>query len=514
MSDAPPDGPAIADMLEALSETLSAPAPEGRQQQAAAVRRQLDLINGALSQWITALGADAASGTDCLTLNSVRETLGSGIGDRLAEAAGGNEATVEQTWASMAALCADERTAITLLSRKPDEAKPVPDPSEPPLDAWMITLRRCIVDGGRVRTEYTRPDRPGADAPAGIRAYGLSTALAFLRVSGIRYLKFDNADGFALEQRAWLANSARKVFLDCGNRANLLVNATVCVPARGVTMYTHLSFFASGTCRIRFESFPLPVVPGALAAVDQAKAALVARYGLKEITEQAGGVWTQADLAQLTSALAKVPHADEVVLRGCTFVRKKAAPTDTEEMKEAGSYRFADRTITLLDAAFCADDYGFVGTTAAIGPYSHWTILHEVGHAVEKFRWEKEYHRWDTTAVNAEIARLEAQQQALLEQQIIDLRRRIIEYGAAQVEMVNALRRNQSSSVCLQAFVSLVLDKKVSPCTGYAYRSWNENYGEFFADAYSLLLNEPLFLAYISKDLHDWFATGAHRASW
>jgi hypothetical protein len=536
MAEAQPGALTIWEMMTALSEMLSTPASEGREQYVAAVRGQLDAIIGALSRQIEAFGADGGSGVDCVTLSAVRETLGSAIGDRLDAAFAGDDATVARTLASMAAVCTDEGKAISMLMRPPGKANPDPDPSEPPLDAWMITLRRCAIDKGRVRTEYTRPDQAGADAPAGIGVFGLSTALALLRTNGIKSLVFDNAAGFTLDQRTWLANSARKVFLDCGSRANLLVNATVCVPAQSVTMYTHLSFFESG-CRIRFESYPVPVVPSASTA-GQAKAALIERYKLKAIEED-GGVWTLAELDQLTSALAKVPAADAVVLAGCTFVRRKTAAKDTDDAREAGSYRFTGRTITLLDAAFCADDYGFVAIKGKIGPYSHWIILHEVGHAVEMYRWEQDYRQWDAAKIKKEIEQLQARKQALQAQQaqadasptadmdpalptlIRELAKQIsecqvleVKYGSAQIEMLNAVIRNQSSSACLQAFVVLVNEKRVPPCTGYAHRRWNQSRGEFFADAYSLFLNEPEFLNFVSKDLHQWFASGGHRKSW
>lgn len=518
--DAPSDGPAITELLADLAATLDDLPSGNPAHDVTLVQQKLDVILAALTRWIRALGtgSETAGEMDLYVARSVLATLRAGIGGPLAAAATGPV----PAWGQMSALCRDERTAITLLHQQP-ALKQYPDSHEPPPDAWTITLRRCVIENGKIRSEYTRPDRPGEDAPQGIKVYGLSMALAFLRISGIKYVQFFNADGFTIQQRGWLINSARKLFLDCGSRLNLVVNTTVC--ASGVTMYTHFSFLPSQTCQIRFEGFP--VIPAGIATtVAEAKTILMRRYGIKGILEEGGATWTVAELGQLASALAKMPVADLVVLPGCTFVRKRAAPTDTEETQEAGSYRFTDRTITLLDASFCADDYGFVGCVGAIGPYSHWTILHEIGHAVEKYSWEPEYRRWDTTAITDQISQLRAEQQALpqtadgtarsrqIEQQITVLLQQRGDYQQRQADLVTTLRQNRSTSASLVAFVHLVTQKNLIPCTGYAFQNWTTKHGEFFAEAYSLFLNEPEFLTFILKDVHDWFAAGAYRASW
>lgn len=518
--DAPSDGPAVTELLEDLAGTLDDLPSGNPADDVAVVQQKLDVILAALTRWISALGAgnETSGEMDLYVARSVLATLRAGIGGPLASAPTG----LAPDWAQMSALCKDERTAITLLHQQPT-LRQHPNPGEPPPDAWAITVRRCIIENGKIRSEYTRPDRPGEDAPQGIKVYGLSTALAFLRISGIKYVQFFNADNFTIQQRGWLINSARKLFTDCGSRLNLVVNTTVC--ASGVTMYTHISFLPSQTCQIRFEAFP--VIPASFAStVAEAKASLMQRFGLKAILEEGGAAWTVAELGQLASALAKMPAADLVVLPGCTFVRKTAAPTDTEETQEAGSYRFADRTITLLDASFCGDDYGFVGCAGAIGPYSHWTILHEIGHAVEKYSWEPDYRRWDTTAITDQISRLRAEQNALshtpdtaariqqIEQQITVLLKQRGEYLQRQADLVTTLRQNRSTSASLVAFVNLVTQKNLVPCTGYAFQNWTTKHGEFFAEAYSLFLNEPQFLKFILKDVYDWFAAGAYRASW
>lgn len=463
----------------------------------------MDTIVGALTRSLQKLG-EATSTTEYLTLTSVSNTLRAEIGGQLAAA----------DWASLAKVCKDEREAFNLLSLVPRLPKYDPDdPFEPPFPGWTITLCRCTIKDGRIFTEYTRPDRPGADGPTtGIVEHRLSKALAFLRSSGIERLEIQNHDGLVPEQLKWLANAVPKIFIDCQSRLNLVVKATICVPDRNITMYTHLSFSEPANCQIRFEPAPVLVVFSPLTDVQLEKSVLVSRYELKEITELDGAAWTPVELHQLDSALAKVPSADKVVLRGLTFVRKKTSPEDNEVTSEAGSYRFADRVITLLDAGFSERDYGFIGIGDEIGPYSHWTILHEVGHAVEKYRWEMDYRQWDTAAIERELSQLKDQEGA--EKRITELTLRRGEYTIKQMDMVAELKRNKSSSKCLRAFVSLVGEKAISPCTGYAYQSWKEKHGEFFAETYSLFLNDPWYIGKVSESLYNWFATGSYRASW
>lgn len=533
MTDTPPD---ISDMMQTLYKYLSKPpSPDNLLARAAEAQLQIDAIAGVLSRQIQAFGANAASRTDCLTLTSVREAVQADIGGQLAKA----------DWASLAAVCKDEGQAISLLLYK-SSGKPSPDPSEPPLPAWTITLRRCTIDEGRVRTQYTRPDRPGEETPGGLQEYRLSKALSFLHTNGIKCLEFENGDGISRQQRKWLANAVRKILIDCNSRVNLVVKATVCVSGQvrigdltgPVNMFTHISFYESGTCRIRLGPAPAFIAYSPKTDLELEKSVLVNRYELKAITQLDGCAWTPVELHELNWALAKVPEADRVVLRGLTFVRKKAAADDNEATLEAGSYRFGDRIITLLDAGFSAHDYGFVGSADEVGPYSHWTILHELGHAVEKYRLEAEHRRWDTTEVREQIAQLEAQKQALeqppaktsepqatlpdtasrireLDRQLLDLKTRLLEYTNKRQDMVTGLRANQISSECMQAFVGMVGEKSIPPCTGYAFRSWGEKKpGEFFAEAYSLFLNDPWFVKVVSVDLYNWFAAGRYRAGW
>lgn len=504
MTETWPEELDVAEMMDALFDDLSEPlSPGNREQRVAAAQQQVKTIIGALTQSLNKLGGEATSGTDYLTLSSVCDTLRSEIGGQLAEA----------DWASLAGVCKDEREAFNLLSLLPRQPKHDPDdPYEPPLPAWTITLRRCTISKGRIFTEYTRPDRPGADGPTtGITEYRLSKALAFLRSVGIKRLEFGNGGLAPKQQLKWLANAVRKIFIDCDSRWNLVVKATICIPGAD-TMYTHLSFAEPGTCQIRFEPAPVLVVFSPLTDVGLEKSVLVDRYELKAITEVDGAVWTPVELHQLDSALAKVPPADKAVLRGLTFVRKKTSPEDSEATSEAGSYRFSNRTITLLDAGFSERDYGFIGLGEEIGPYSHWTILHEVGHAVEKYRWEMEYRQWDTAEIEQELSQLNAQKGP--QKRITELTLRRAEYTNKQLDMVNELRSNKSSSKCLQAFVSLVGEKKVPPCTGYAFQSWKDKHGEFFAEAYSLFLNDPWYIRKVSEDLYNWFAKGGYQASW
>jgi hypothetical protein len=64
----------------------------------------------------------------------------------------------------------------------------------------------------------------------------------------------------------------------------------------------------------------------------------------------------------------------------------------------------------------------------------------------------------------------------------------------------------------LQNFVTFVTRNRIDPLTDYARRNWPNHPEEFFAEAYSLWLNDPTYLKSNAKDLFDWFEQGQHRA--
>jgi len=94
------------------------------------------------------------------------------------------------------------------------------------------------------------------------------------------------------------------------------------------------------------------------------------------------------------------------------------------------------------------------------------------------------WHRqWDSTAITDQIGQLRAEQQALpqtadgtarsrqIEQQITALLKQRGEYQQRQLDLATTLRQNESMSASLVAFVNLVTQQNLVPCTGYAFTS-------------------------------------------
>lgn len=63
----------------------------------------------------------------------------------------------------------------------------------------------------------------------------------------------------------------------------------------------------------------------------------------------------------------------------------------------------------------------------------------------------------------------------------------------------------------LKDFVDFVTAKKIPPLTEYAKANWPSKPEEFFAEAYSLWLNDPDYLTANAHGLKDWFDAGEHR---
>ena len=63
----------------------------------------------------------------------------------------------------------------------------------------------------------------------------------------------------------------------------------------------------------------------------------------------------------------------------------------------------------------------------------------------------------------------------------------------------------------VQAFVAFVKKEKIPPLTKYAKDNWPKHPEEFFAEAFSLWLNDPEYLKSQAPTLKTWFDTGKHR---
>ena len=65
-------------------------------------------------------------------------------------------------------------------------------------------------------------------------------------------------------------------------------------------------------------------------------------------------------------------------------------------------------------------------------------------------------------------------------------------------------------SLRLERFVALVNRHRIAPITPYAAKNWPGHPDEFFAEAYTMWLNEPKRLETLARPIKDWFDAGEH----
>jgi len=73
-----------------------------------------------------------------------------------------------------------------------------------------------------------------------------------------------------------------------------------------------------------------------------------------------------------------------------------------------------------------------------------------------------------------------------------------------------AVSGSPNQSKRLKNFVDFVNKNNIPPLTEYAKVNWPQKPGEFFAEAYSLWLNDRTYLTANAKPLVDWFDSGEH----
>lgn len=426
---------------------------------------------------------------------------------------------------AMYQVCATEDATLGDLTR------PAPALSAATLNVPLnVRMRTCTIVGDTILVD--------AERESTVKPVGLSRSVVLLRAEGFREVRLRETDRLSDQELMWLCNAARKVFLHAGPRFGLAVNVVVSVPENGWTCRVQFRFERNAVVRIQVRGFAI-ARNARFADVDEAKARLRADFGLGAVTEADGGRWTVAELVQVCDALAKVPVPDRWVLRGCALVRKGTPkdPASAEERREkdgSGGYRLSSHTLTLLDGAFPEETQGFVGSGDKLGPHSHWIVLRHVGHAVEQHNVLVVFGEPAPSGSDREVRILEhrvAEITAVLQTGAVStdkaaglktLLQQLSERIVAAVPVPGPARQargrllayraaNRSGSECLLRFTGLVSQLRVSPITPYAAEKWGTRDSEFFAEAYTLFLNDPDILAWISPTLHAWFATGEYR---
>ncbi|HUQ10074.1 MAG TPA: DUF4157 domain-containing protein [Steroidobacteraceae bacterium] len=299
-----------------------------------------------------------------------------------------------------------------------------------------------------------------------------------------------------------------------------------------------------------------PAKPGSAAdKLQKSKDALKSKYGLKDLSEQNGVVWTESLVRKLGGHLAKMKPDEQERLRGVTFTL-----TD----------KFPSKTLKGTTFPVAGTTYGtFLIELTANGVQN--TTLHEVGHLLHHHaiaNAEKLLAR-SQAKFDLEIARgallkdgrfffkpladepyLEQQMNAVISaaskfEKSSDANRKanrdaldealmllpmikpdasqpdlaphverlrafgeaLLKYGEEEEKVVGSIKR-------LDEFVGIVkkgrLDRPSVIFTPYAKANWPESPAEFFSEAYEVWRGNPAAVKRVSPDLVAWFEKGGH----
>ncbi|MGW0661109.1 hypothetical protein [Streptodolium elevatio] len=482
---------------------------------------ELDALKQAFSALAERLEDDAI---EKRVLTAARSLIAS-AGATLTAAArqGPADAGVRDSLAELGRVCMAQIATLNRLERKAKALLALPDELVVP-EHRMMVHRQCVVQGRRVTVD--------GEPVAGGDHRDLAWTLAVLYDLGVRRLDVGLAVQPGAVALGWAFEAARVVFDKHLDRWDVAVNAPVKLPDGTTVLYLHLRYdSADRRLTLACEGTSFKLWGDGARGLDAVKQIIRTDLGMGEIVDD-DAHWTVPELIQFYAVCRKLPVADRAALAGCRLVRRaRPDEVDPDAKHEKASYGHSTHTITVLDAVFEADDYGFVGAGETMGPHAHWVLAHEIGHVVELRDWRKRCAKFDTADVDARIAAKEKEKRDLeawlqgpgqqadtslyaeksrectaLGKEIGQLWDEQRELWGKRHELDVAAFQKTATSVCLERFLAQVQALGVAPFTFYAESSWAKNKkGELFAEAYTMFVNEPETLRWISPGLHDWF---------
>ena len=137
-------------------------------------------------------------------------------------------------------------------------------------------------------------------------------------------------------------------------------------------------------------------------------------YEFADVKDDGTATWTDADISDVVAAVALLPADDKKALKGVELIRvKDLAGGYSGEFSIGGGLSGPGSTIItnlpwlkLADKAFNKNAVQFFGGALGTVPASFQTILHEVGHAVEKQTYRVAYEDYLKAAVASNTARI------------------------------------------------------------------------------------------------------------
>jgi hypothetical protein len=293
------------------------------------------------------------------------------------------------------------------------------------------------------------------------------------------------------------------------------------------------------------------VARGVPAATRQTtEAALQTSFKLAAVGVEGSAAWSPAELSDVGEALAMLPAADRAALEGVELIRVVTIPG---KPNDGGQFDFPSGAATspasvnirpklrLANSAFDQNAMQFFGGSGKSVPASFQTILHEVGHAVESEVYRSKWGEHAQALADVKAAGdVQESPARVKERQETEARLKTARSAAAKDRLEKKLARfdaelaMRSSDAAdqkaiatklkdkekvvmdldaagptarLTKFVDLVTRNSIAPFTDYA----RQGNAEFYAEAYSLWLVDPVFLRTSYRVVFDFFQNGDYR---
>lgn len=149
---------------------------------------------------------------------------------------------------------------------------------------------------------------------------------------------------------------------------------------------------------------PVPKAPQTTLAAGSTL--LIDTYHFSGVSDDGTATWSDSDISDVVEALKLLPPAEKDVLSGVELIRVKDIPGKFAGLFASGGVSPADPTtvikpsLKLANAAFDAEKRFYGGTKGTV-PSSFYTIVHEVGHAVEEEKYRPLAEAYNTAAVKS-----------------------------------------------------------------------------------------------------------------
>lgn len=419
--------------------------------------------------------------------------------------------------AAAEAECREQVGVMRELVKRQPRAAFSPDPEVRPSSSSTIATNTYHHEGDY----FWRAEEPDTR-----RKYQqLTRVLALMREEGAVFLDLGRSGALTRPELTLLCNVAYRYYTSNHFLAELICNLEV-LSANRPPMYARLIVTQHRTrVHISFEARKVPAVVTTGVTIEHITLQLQQDFGIGAVTTAAGGVWTVEQLMEIRAAFSRIPLWDRGALRNLVLLRRKLPATDAlDATKTAASYNGSTHTLTVLDHCF-QDLKAFVGGGLDAIPYTHMTILHEIGHSLEVwFQTDKIPNAERIKALEAEVARIRKRMAALGEllndRNLTGAKRDEVqaEYNElarqlpdTEVTCALTIARSLHGNGCLTEFILKVQELGLQPITRYSWGEWPSKPYEFWAECYSIFLVDPAALEYVSPPLYQWFRSGRYR---